>query len=89
MTSYPTPMAKATRTPMTTEREKTIGVRVTAEEYELIQKKADAMGLRAAAYVRMLALKDAAPEPAQRVLGNAFDVAAMDAYRFLTKKDKP
>ena len=60
MMSYPSCVAKATRTPMVTEREKTIGVRVTADEYELIQRKAEAMGLRAAAYVRMLALKDAA-----------------------------
>lgn len=62
MLSYPPTVAKATRTPMTTDREKTIGVRVTAEEYDLISQKAEAMGLRAASYVRMLALRDAGAE---------------------------
>jgi len=42
-----------------TDREKTIGVRVSPEEYEAIKRRADAVGLRVASYVRLLALKDA------------------------------
>lgn len=53
-------VAKATRTPMTTDREKTIGVRVSPEEYKAIKKRSDAVGLRVAPYLRLLALQDSA-----------------------------
>lgn len=53
-------MAKPTRTPMTTDRVRTIGVRVTPQEYQAITKRAAAVGLQTAPYVRMLALRDAA-----------------------------
>jgi len=52
-------MPKPTRTPILTDREKTIGVRVSLKEYEAIKIRADAVGLRVASYVRLLALQDA------------------------------
>lgn len=63
MIAYPMGMSETPKKlHIPTEREKTIGVRVSPEEYEAIKKKADAVGLRVASYVRMLALQDAQEE---------------------------
>lgn len=74
--SYPPSVAKSTRTPMTTERERTIGVRVTDAEYEQIREKAEAMGLRVAAYVRMVALREPT-QPEMRAPATSEQLEAM------------
>lgn len=65
MTTYAEQMGKPPRSPIVTDRERTIGVRVTPQEYEAIQRRADKLGLRVASYVRLLALKDAENERAE------------------------
>lgn len=62
MTRYAAEMPKPPRSPIVTDREKTIGVRVSPREYEAIQRRADKLGLRVASYVRLLALQDAEEE---------------------------
>lgn len=52
-------MAKETRSPMTTEREKVIGVRVSGAEHAKIEKAAALVGLKASQYLRMVGLKQA------------------------------
>jgi uncharacterized protein (DUF1778 family) len=55
--SYSDDMAKPTRTPMKTERERTIGVRVSDAEYTTIERAASDVGLSVSAFVRMVALE--------------------------------
>jgi uncharacterized protein (DUF1778 family) len=57
--SYDTNMAKQTRSPMTTDRERQVGVRLSEEELKLISDAADKLGLRASQYARLAALERA------------------------------
>lgn len=52
-------MAKQTRSPMVTDRQKQVGVRLSEREYNAIKQRADAAGLRVSQYLRLLGLKDA------------------------------
>ena len=55
-------MAKETRTPMTTEREKVVSVRLSDQEYKRLKEAADLAGLKVSQYLRMHGLKAAAKD---------------------------
>lgn len=58
--SYLDDMAKATRTPMVTDREKVVSVRLSDEEYAKLQKAAEGVGLKLSQYLRVAGLEKAA-----------------------------
>lgn len=62
---YTPGMAKETRTPMTTERDYVIGVRVSKTERAKIEAAAAALGLKASQYLRMVALRQADKDATQ------------------------
>lgn len=55
--SYPDEVAKPTKTPMKTDRERIIGVRVSDAEYAVIERAATDVGLSVSTFVRMIALE--------------------------------
>ncbi|MVN88299.1 hypothetical protein GO986_16255 [Deinococcus sp. HMF7620] len=55
-------MAKETRTPMTTDREKVVGVRLSDKEHEQIKAAADLAGLKVSQYLRMVGLKQSSKD---------------------------
>jgi len=55
----PTKTAKPTRSPMTTDRENIVGVRLSAPEHERLTLAAAAIGLRISQYLRLAALEKA------------------------------
>ncbi|WP_175607360.1 plasmid mobilization protein [Deinococcus marmoris] len=52
-------MKKDTRTPMVTEREKVVGVRLSDVEHAKIKAEADKAGLKISQYLRMVGLRSA------------------------------
>lgn len=55
-------MPKPTRTPMTTEREKVVGVRLSDAEHAKLHTAASAVGLKVSQYLRLAGLEKASRE---------------------------